>query len=414
MLLKMFIFEKITMMKKHFALLTLLFLAVSSFAQQRLEYVVRGEVRDARTGRPVAAASVSVPGRNYATVTNEDGAFVLKSDNPIKELFFSRLGYRDRRQPVSGPDMEVRLVPEAYPLEGASIISGNPYEIVKSAIKRIPGNYASRPELLNVFYRETLQKRQRYTYVSEAVARIYKTDYNTGVYADRTAIDKSRVIVSQRKRDTLSVKMMGGPNMAVSFDAVKNDNVLFNPVDLPLYRYEMGNPVYIGDRLHFVILISPQEVADYPLFFGTLYIDRETLLFSRIELSLDVSDSRKASAMMLVKKPIGLRFTPREMSFTMTYHPAENGARLDYFRSTMRFNCDWKKRLLRTQYAVVNELVVTDVAPRAVAIPRAESFRAADALSDKAGEFLNPDFWKDYNIIEPSESLENAIEKLRK
>jgi hypothetical protein len=28
--------------------------------------------------------------------------------------------------------------------------------------------------------------------------------------------------------------------------------------------------------------------------------------------------------------------------------------------------------------------------------------------------FVDKDFWEDYNIIEPEESLENAVEKLRK
>lgn len=29
-------------------------------------------------------------------------------------------------------------------------------------------------------------------------------------------------------------------------------------------------------------------------------------------------------------------------------------------------------------------------------------------------EYWNEDYWKDYNIIEPTESLENAVKKLRK
>ena len=41
-------------------------------------------------------------------------------------------------------------------------------------------------------------------------------------------------------------------------------------------------------------------------------------------------------------------------------------------------------------------------------------FRSSDILSEKAAEFLDPDFWKDYNIIEPTESLEHAIDRLRK
>lgn len=400
---------------RFFALPALLLLAVSSFAQPRLDHIVRGEVKDARTGKALTAVNVTVPGRNYATVTNDDGVFVLKSDVPIQELVFTHLGYRALRQKVEGGNMDVRMVPESYRLAGAGIISGNPYEIVRAAMRNIPDNYASVPELLNIFYRETLQKRQRYTYVSEAVARVYKTAYSgTSVVPDRTAVDKSRVIVSQRKKDTLSVKMTGGPTMAVTFDAVKNESILFNSTDLPLYTFELDNPVYIGDRLNFVIHIIPSGEAEYALFYGTLYIDQETLLFSRIELALDMSDAGKATRVMLVKKPAGLRFHPKEMTFTMTYRPAESGARLEYFRSSMRFNCDWKKKLMKTQYAVVNELVVTDVASEAVRIPRNEAFHPADALSDKAAEFYDPDFWKDYNIIEPSESLENAINKLKK
>ena len=62
----------------------------------------------------------------------------------------------------------------------------------------------------------------------------------------------------------------------------------------------------------------------------------------------------------------------------------------------------------------VNELVITDVRPEATPIPRKERFRQRDYLSDKALEFQDSDFWKDYNIIEPTESLEHAIDRLRK
>ena len=58
--------------------------------------------------------------------------------------------------------------------------------------------------------------------------------------------------------------------------------------------------------------------------------------------------------------------------------------------------------------------MITDVYPTATPIPRRERFRAKDYLDDKALEFEDPDFWADYNIIEPSESLEHAIGRLRK
>ena len=404
-------------LKNLLLVVALLFQAAASQAQVQasLEHSVRGTVVDAKTGRPVAAVNVSVPGRNYATVTNNDGVFVVKSDLPIRELLFSHLGYHTRRQPVSGETVRVKLAPESYELAEASIVTGDPYKIVQAAVESIRSNYSDRPELLRCFYRETLQKRQRYTYVSEAVARMFKSPYSgASIIPDRTALEKSRVIVSQRQQDTLSVKMQGGPNMALSYDAVKNENVLFNRTDLALYSYEMSAPAYIGDRLQFVVKIHPAAEAEYALYHGTLYIDRETLLFTRIELSLDMSSPSKATRMMLVRKPLTLRFTPKEQSFVMSYKDGPNGARLEYFRSSMRFNCDWKKKFIRTSYTVVNELVVTDVLEPATPIRREEMFRHSDVMGDRAAEFFDDDFWKDYNIIEASESLENAIGKLKK
>jgi hypothetical protein len=38
----------------------------------------------------------------------------------------------------------------------------------------------------------------------------------------------------------------------------------------------------------------------------------------------------------------------------------------------------------------------------------------SDIFTDKAYAFKNNDFWGDYNIIKPDESIQNAIEKLSK
>lgn len=379
-----------------------------------LPYSVQGSVVDAHSGKSLPAVNVAVPGRQYATVSNADGDFVIKSDQPIKSLEFSCMGYKRLRLDVFGKDVVARMIPDKYLLDASSIVSGDPLKIVISAIRSIPDNYSNKPELLRCFYRETLQKRNRYISVSEAVTRLYRTPYNWSSHSDRTAIDKSRIIMSQRKRDTLSVKLMGGPTIPAINDVVKNREALFDDIEKNLYDFEMGAPQYIGDRLQFVITFRPREIVEYPLFYGTLYIDRERLSFTRIEMSMDLSDRIKAEKMLLMKKPRGLRFYPKEVTFIMTYR--QDGAinRLAYFRSTLRFNCDWRKRLLSTSYAVINETVITDVVQPAVPITRQEMFKTTDFMSDKAAEFQDPEFWKDYNIIEPTESLEHAVGRLHK
>jgi hypothetical protein len=59
-------------------------------------------------------------------------------------------------------------------------------------------------------------------------------------------------------------------------------------------------------------------------------------------------------------------------------------------------------------------MVITDVYQEPKALKGASSFSTRESFYDKVMFFDDPDFWKDYNIIEPTESLENAIGKLKK
>lgn len=405
-------------MSKFLNFIAVLLLSVGvAFGQDthaRLSYTVSGTVTDSRSGKPLESVHVSIPGRHQATVTNADGYFVLKSDSRIDNVEFSFLGYRSRRLKAS-ETMYVSLVRESLQLSESSIVTGDPHAIVMAALDHVWDSYCTEPELLKCFYRETVQKRSRYTYVAEAVARLYKGRYNRNTGADAAALEKSRILVSQRSRDTLSVKTMGGPTQAITHDIVKNGDIIFNDIDLPLYQFKMEMPAYIGDRLQFVISMSPAAETEYALYNAKLYIDRELLTFTRIEASLDMSNRGKATRMLLVSKPSGLRFFPEEASIVINYRLGEQGkTRLEYFRTEMRFTCDWRKRMFRTRYTTVNEMVITDVLPEATPISRKERFRSSEYLVDKAYEFQDPDFWKDYNIIEPSESLEHAIGRLRR
>jgi hypothetical protein len=141
----------------------------------------------------------------------------------------------------------------------------------------------------------------------------------------------------------------------------------------------------------------------------------ETLAFTRIEQLLDVSDVTKATNEMLVRKPFGLRFRPREMSLVINYSYDGRISRISHVRAVFRFTCDWGKKLFRTPFTAVSEMVVTNRYEGAVTpIERTEAFKRTETLLDLAKFYFDPDFWKDYNIIEPTTSLEHAIDRIKK
>ena len=379
--------------------------------------VVSGTVRDARTGDRMAQVSVMVGGSGETVVTNDDGVFTLKTEKEVEKLVVSYVGYRTLRVNVKeqgNKPLDIRLTPASVQLNEVVVWTNDPRQLMRIAMSKIPENYSRKPELTECFYRETAMKRQNYIYVAEGVLDMYKTSYSKGVWRDRVAIRKGRRLLSPRRKDTLSVKVIGGPVQPVQLDVVKNPDFLLNPEDLENYSFELLPSQMIDDREQFVVAISPLIPQPYALYYGRFYIDRETLAFTRVELELDMSDRQKATNYMLVKKPLGVRFRPREMSLLIDYKTDGNITRISYVRNTFRFNCDWKRRLFATSFTAVCEMVVTDRAEEAHPIDGRQSFDSRDAFYDKVDYFRDPDFWRDYNIIEPSESLDRAIDKLVK
>ena len=183
-----------------------------------------------------------------------------------------------------------------------------------------------------------------------------------------------------------------------------------------MYHLEMLEPVMLDDRRQFVIRLEPATTTEFALHYGTVYIDQETMAFTRIELSLDVSDAAKATRAMLISKPMDIRFKPKEMSLLLNYKREGGKSRLSYARTVFRFNCDARRRLFSTEFTAIAEMVVTNRLDGADAVPieRKEAFRSSETLADQASAYADPDFWKDYNIIEPTESLEHALGRLKK
>jgi hypothetical protein len=389
-------------------------LLLAPLAMMAQQVVVSGVVVDQKTGNPLRQVSVSV-GR-ISVVTNEDGDFTLKLNETPSAVNISHLGYKTQRLTLKDGKTEglrIRLEPTTIQLREIVVRNYNPRELVDIAIDKIPENYSKVPELLKGFYRETAMKRKHYIYVAEGVEDMYKTPYNRGTARDRVAIVKGRRLLSQKAGDTLGIKVAGGPVQAVMMDLVKNRDFLLNKEDLDNYHFSMGVPEYINDRQQYVVQMEPFVVTEYALYHGKLYIDAERLAFTRIELDLDMRDKDKATQTMLVKKPFGVRFKPRELSTVVDYRYEDGVTRISYLRNIFRFNCDWKRKLFSTSFTATCEMAVTDSQSDDVQpIASRSSFDSRESYYDKVEYFLDPEYWRNYNIIEPSESLDKAIKRL--
>jgi hypothetical protein len=209
------------------------------------------------------------------------------------------------------------------------------------------------------------------------------------------------------------VQLQGGPNVSMLLDIVKNTDLSIALNNLDNYQFEIGSMVNINDKLNWVISFSPHVVRDEPLYYGKLYISQENMAITRAEFSLDLNDEEKASRVFVQKKPMGLIFLPTSTSYLVTYKEQNGKYYLNYVRVDLKFRCDWKKRLFKNYYSVMSEVAITDRHEDNIAkFANQEVFKFNMVFAEKVQNFMDPDFWGEYNIIEPDESIESAIKKL--
>ena len=378
---------------------------------------VSGQLKDAKTGEKIIYATISVPGSGVGTVSNSEGEFLLKVSKSLNAEVFevSHLSYATTKFKISesiGKDKTFYLEPQYLMLKQITVVPKDARGIVSMALRNIRKNYSEVPNMMTGFYRETIRQRRDYISISEAVVDIYKAPYS-GMQDDQVKIYKGRKGINVKKADTLMVQLQGGPNVSMLLDIVKNTDLSIALNNLDNYQFEIGSMVNINDKLNWVISFSPNVVRDEPLYYGKLYISQENMAITRAEFSLDLKDEEKASRVFVQKKPMGLIFLPTSTSYLVTYKEQNGKYYLNYVRVDLKFRCDWKKRLFKNYYSVMSEVAITDRHEDNIAkFTNQEVFKFNMVFAEKVQNFMDPDFWGEYNIIEPDESIESAIKKL--
>ncbi|MCH5237917.1 MAG: carboxypeptidase-like regulatory domain-containing protein [Muribaculaceae bacterium] len=379
-----------------------------------------GVIKNEKNKKAIGNVSVTVPGTNIGTVTNSDGFFKLKipASSVKNGIKIEQIGYQNLEMPLDhrNPPLQIFLQPSGKELKEVLVLGGNPRDIVEAAIKKIPQNYSDKDDLFSGFYRETVQKGNRFISISEAMVDILKRPYDLRTTrGEKVKINRGRKLVSPKPADTLGVKLMGGPYIPLALDAVKNGDHLFTIEEIDNFQFRMEGGETIDGRPHYSISFRPMVDLPYPLNQGTLYIDGENLSISRVEFELDMKDKAKVTRSILQKKPSGLKFKPLEVSGVVTYITVDGKSYINYISSKMRFKCDWKKRLFSSTYTSHAEMVMVDRNNyKDLNSNFNDSFGSRKIFSDLVENYWDENFWNDYNIIEPTESLEKAVDKLRK
>jgi len=380
---------------------------------------IKGKVFDAKSGDELVFANVAVEGTNIATVTNSEGSFTLKIPNDMlnKNVEVSYIGYQQKSVPIASLKDEknkIKLDVLTVSLDAITVFPKDPKLLIESVLSHRKENYSQDENLMTAFYRETIRKRRAYASLSEAVVEVYKQGY-VNQKEDAVKLLKGRKSADYNKLDTLLFKLQGGPYSTLMLDIMKSPYMILSYDMLNQYDFEIANITRQDDRTLYVLNFKQKDWVTDPLFYGSLYIDSETMAIISASYNVNTEDKAAVGKMFIKRKPAGADVYPTKASYLVSYREKDGKWIYGYSRGELTFKVNWKKRLFNTIYHTSIEMAITDWEKT-----DAKTFKGHDRLkknivmSDTELGFADHNFWGAYNVIEPEKSIESAIKKIQK
>lgn len=382
-------------------------------------YQYKGKVIDSKTKKALIFASLTVNETNISTITNTQGEFLLKVPKKYSNhsVTISFLGYTSKVLNLVDFNDRQTIKLETYieELSEVKITVKDAQSLILEVLKRKGDNYFNELTTMTAFYRETIKKRRNYVSLSEAVVEINKQSY-TNHRKDIIKLYKSRKNTDYSKLDTVAFKLRGGPFNTLFIDIMKNPTLFFTEDMTEVYDFTFDKSTKIDNRPIYVINFKQKPNLETPLFYGKLYIDAQSFALTNAKFQLNIEDKEKASKHFIVKKPKGANVYPTEASYQVDYREKNGKWYFGYSRIQLGFKINWDKKLFNTIYNTTIEMAITDWYKNESKelIKFKDRLRPSVIISDKASGFADPEFWGEYNVIEPEKPIETAIKKIKR
>ncbi|AXO79889.1 carboxypeptidase-like regulatory domain-containing protein [Olleya aquimaris] len=380
----------------------------------------KGQIIDKNNNTPLALADIIITNSNISTISNSDGEYLIKVPNDLlnETLIVTYLGYQKSEIPLQ----QLKTNPTIQLNQAATVLAqvdiNKPKDaitLVKKMLELKGDNYLNQSVSMTGFYRETIKKRNRNASLSEAVVNINKQSYDNS-RNDGIKLIKARKKVNYNRLDTIALKLRGGPFSSLFTDMIKYPKYIFSKSDLLEYDFTFSRPTQIDNRLVYVINFKQKKDVYRPKYTGKLYIDANTFALTSAVYNLNVENREEASKMFVRKKPNRAKVYPTEASYRVNYRTKDGKWYFGYSNIQLTFKINWDKRWFNSKYTLNSEMAITDwsIGNPLVYKKESKTLKQNSILLDEASGFSDPDFWGEYNIIEPEKSIENAIKKINK
>ncbi|QIA06542.1 STN and carboxypeptidase regulatory-like domain-containing protein [Draconibacterium halophilum] len=378
-------------------------------------FFLSGKLIENRKGRAVPFASVSILKEPIGTISNTDGEFLLKvHPSYIRDtIVISCMGYEQKMFPANqllDEDLFI-LDPASIKIKEVKVTAVTTEKLLVNMRANYKKNYTPSTKLMTAFYRETVQQDKNYISVSEAVMEVLKAPY-----IGTTRGDLVRLIKGRKSRDVqpfkwLNFKLMGGPFTITELDAVKTIETFINPEYEQAYEYQISDVIWYENQPVYVVEFKPESNEFYPPFEGEMYVHRETFALVHANYHLNKAGLKKAEEIMIKKKPRKVKARPTYVHYQVNYRQYQGKWHLASAKASVKFKVRSRRDRINSEFHSVSDLLITNIQPTDLKrFNKNERFKRNDIFVEVLGTY-DEDFWENYNIIKPNESLRNAFKK---
>jgi hypothetical protein len=387
-------------------------------AIQPTHFTIRGRLLDRFTGEPLPFASVGIPERGLGIATNNDGIFQLRLPLDVidKSLNISYMGYKNQELPLRllrGTQMDIIMEPDYISMQEVIIRYYDPNVIMKQALARRKDNYRRAPVYLLSFYREGVQRNNKYLNYSEAIFRVFKQPYGKPFADDQVMMLKARTITNVDHTDTLVVKLKAGVQSALELDIMKHLPDFLDEGAFDKYDFESGGLATINGRNVYAIRFSQNQRLREPLFQGNIYIDMETLAFVEADFELNPKFINRAQHRFFTSRNPGYQVNMEKASYHISFQEYQGHYHLNHVRAEVEMKFRKRGQLFSNTYRAFLEMAVCHIDDQNVQrFSRREVLRPHTAFIDHGYKYDDA-FWGQYNIITPEIEISEALSEMR-
>lgn len=380
---------------------------------------INGSINDRETKQAISGATITLVGTNVSTISNAEGDFALKiiTSTSTPSLRVEAIGYKNSILDITDLDsnIDIRLSPKTVDLSEVQVVGyKSAKELVKKVFNKKRENYIGESLKMTAFYRETIKKRNKNASLAEAVVSIQKEGYISNK-EDQIRLLKSRKSTDYSKLDTIALKLQGGPFSTLYVDVMKYPEYIFTPETMNVYNFSFETPTELNGKDVLVVGFEPKPNIVGPLYAGQLYVSATSLALQKATFTLDLTNEIEVNKMFVKSKPNGVRVKAREISYEVDYREKNGKWYYGYGKANLSFEVKKRRRLFKSIYTLSCEMAVTDWK-----VTTADAFKKDGEISPSiimANEnlgFGDPEFWGEYNVIEPERSIEAAIKKIKR